>query len=371
MVWRRQGYWGGLRFLGTATLTVLALMAGSARAEEATGDWEPAPPMPDEFDWVQLVSNEWLKGEIIAMYKESLEFDSDELDDLTLDFGDIKQIRSAGIMQVGLVGGGVAIGKLLMDGDEVRVMGEKDEVFERAQVLSITSGEPRERNYWTAKFSAGVNLRGGNSDQVESNARVGVKRRTVKNRIELDYLGNYSTTNDVTAADNQRVSFAWDRFVTDRFFLSPVLAEYYRDPFQNIASRGTIGAGAGYQVVDTSKIDWQATVGFAYQGTRFDDVVEGEPGSASTPALVVGTAYDHELSGSVDFNVEYRFFIVDEESGQYTHHFVTGFEFDLIGSLDFDITLVWDRIEKPRSSSDGAIPLKDDYRLNFALSFDF
>lgn len=205
----RHAHRGKLRVLLTVVAAAMAVMAGSARAEEAKKDWEPAPPMPDKFDWVQLVSDEWLKGEIIAMYKESLEFDSDELDDLTLDFGDIKQIRSAGVMQVGLVGGGVATGKLLMDGDEVRVMGEKDQVFEKKQVLSITSGEPRERNYWTAKFGAGINLRGGNSDQVESNARIGIKRRTVKNRIELDYLGNYSTTNDVTAADNQRLSVAW------------------------------------------------------------------------------------------------------------------------------------------------------------------
>jgi len=40
--------------------------------------------------------------------------------------------------------------------------------------------------------------------------------------------------------------------------------------------------------------------------------------------------------------VDYRFFIVNEESGSYTHHLVTGFEFDLIGDLDFDVTWVWD-----------------------------
>jgi hypothetical protein len=50
---------------------------------------------------------------------------------------------------------------------------------------------------------------------------------------------------------------------------------------------------------------------------------------------------------------------------------VTGLEFDLIGSLDFDVTFVWDRIERPRPASDGTFPLKDDYRLNFGLGFDF
>ena len=37
-------------------------------------------PSAEKFDWVQLTSNEWLKGEIKGMYKDSLEFDSDKLD---------------------------------------------------------------------------------------------------------------------------------------------------------------------------------------------------------------------------------------------------------------------------------------------------
>jgi len=360
-----------LSFGGVAALSAVVLLtAGLARAEE-TRDWQPAAPMPETFDWIQLTSDEWLKGKLIAMYEDSLDFDSDELDDLTFDFGDVRQVLSAGTMQVGLVGGDVAIGKLRIDGDKVVVIGEQTVEFERSQVLTITSGEPKESNYWSGKVGAGANFRRGNTEQLESNARVTLKRRTVTNRTELDYLGNYNVTEETTITDNQRASLDWDRFVSHRFFLSPVLTEYFRDPFQNIAHRATIGVGAGYQIIDTSKVDWQVTTGVAYQKTRFDDVAEGDPESASTPTLLVATVYDHELSGSVDFNLGYRLFLVNEESGQYTHHLVTGFEFDLIGSLDFDITLVWDRIEKPRSSSDGAIPLKDDYRLNFALSFDF
>jgi hypothetical protein len=366
MIGNRSRLQGGV---GTI-LALLALSVGPVvAAEDPTAAFEP--PLPDEFDWIQIVSDEWLKGEIIAMYDDSLEFDSDELDELTFDFDDVKKIRSSGTMQVGLVEGGVAVGQLFVDGDEVRVVGDREQKIERSQVLSITSGAPRERNYWSGKVSAGANFRQGNTDQVETNGHVGFMRRTVKNRMSLDYLANFSRTEDTTLSDNQRAIVGWDRFVSDRFFLSPVLGEYFRDPFQNVAHRYTIGAGAGYQIVDTSKIDWQVSAGLAYQSTRFDDVLEGEPTSASTPSLVATTIYDHELSGSIDFNLAYRFFIVNEESGRYTHHFVTGFEFDLIGSLDFDVTFVWDRIEKPRQSSDGTFPEKDDFRLNLALGFDF
>jgi putative salt-induced outer membrane protein YdiY len=352
-----------------ALLVTLVATPPSVRADEDAKPFEP--PASDQFDWIQLVSDEWLKGEIIAMYDGSLEFDSDELDGLTFGFGDVKKIRSAGTVQVGLLDGDVAVGRLVVDGDVVRVVGDQEQKIERSQVLSITSGAPKEKNYWSGKVSAGANFRQGNTDQIETNSRMALMRRSVRHRTSLDYLANFSRSDDTTLTDNQRASVGWDWFVSDRFFLSPALGEYFRDPFQNIAHRYTIGAGAGYQIIDTSRIDWKATVGFAYQGTRFDDVAEGELTSASTPTFLASTLYDQELSGSVDFNLEYRFFIVDEESGQYTHHFVTGFEFDLIGSLDFDVTFVWDRIQKPRPNSDDTFPEKDDYRLNLALGFDF
>ena len=349
---------------------VLLLSAVGARAQEKT-DWQPATPMPEKFDWIQLTSDEWLKGEFIAMYKDSLEFDSKELALQTFDFADVRQVLSKGTIQLGLLGGDVATGKLRIDGDKVVVIGDQTREFERSQILSITAGEPKESSYWSGKVGAGLNFRRGNNEVAEANANVNIKRRTVKNRIQLDYLGNYNVTEDVTVTDNNRATVAWDRFVSDRFFISPVLFEYFRDAFQNIAHRGTIGAGAGYQILDTPKVDWQMTTGFAYQKTRFDDVPEGSAESVDTPAFLIGTAYEHKLSGSVEFNLQYQVLIVNEESGQYTHHFVVGFELDLIGSLEFDPTFVWDRIQNPQQNSDGTFPRKDDYRLNFALSYDF
>jgi hypothetical protein len=50
---------------------------------------------------------------------------------------------------------------------------------------------------------------------------------------------------------------------------------------------------------------------------------------------------------------------------------MTGLEFELTRLLDFDITLVWDRIQDPRPDSDGVVPEQNDFRLTFGLGFDF
>jgi hypothetical protein len=354
-----------------AALVVTGGLAGPARAQEGPGAWDPAAPLPTDFDWIQLTSGEWLKGELVVLYDDELEFESDELDTLSLDFEDVKQVRSARTVQVALLDGQVVTGRLLIDGDEVRIRAKDEErTFERSQVLSFTVGEPREWNFWSGRVGAGANFRQGNTEQTETNVQATFQRRTVKNRFDIAYLGNYNITDDVTVTDNQRASATWDRFVSEKVFLSPVQLEYFRDPFQNIAHRSTIGAGAGYQMVDTPEIDWEVSVGLAYQNTRFDDVPEGQPESASTAALVVATRYDQELTSDIDLEVAYRFFVVDEESGQYTHHFVTAFDFEVTGSLDFFATFVWDHIQKPRPTADGTVPKKDDYRLNIGLAFD-
>ncbi len=357
--------------LMVSSMIVIIFAANLSRAEESQESWQPPPPMPDDFDWVQTTSGEWLKGEIIAMYEEVLEFDSDEFDLQSLDLEDIQQIRSAQTVQVAFLDEVIAIGKLLVDGDELRVMGEQEFRYQRAEILSITAGHPKESNYWSGKLSAGLNYRTGNTEQREFNAKVGLVRRTPKNRININYLGNFSESDDTTVADNQRANADWNRFISNRFYITPAYGEYYRDPFQNIASRWSLGVGAGYQIVDTPKLGWNVSAGLGYQRTQFDDVAEGESETADTPALSFGTQYDIELTGWIDYFFEYQFFVVNEESGTYNHHLITGFEFEFFGDFDLDLTWVWDRVQDPVPTADGETPQQDDFRTIVSLGYSF
>ena len=313
--------------------------------------------MPDAFDWIQLTSGEWLKGELIALYDGSLEFDSDELDNLTLDWEDIRQVRTARVVQVRFRDREEPVtGKLLVDGDTVRVLGDTDQSFTRGTLMSIAPGEPREANYWSGNATFGFNLRRGNSEQVEANTIATAKRRTVRTRVGLDYVANYNVTDDLTVTNNQRVNAGLDWFVTPRLFVRPVVVEYYRDPFQNFAHRWTIGAAVGYQLVDTPRVSWEVNVGPAYQHTIFDSVVEGESDAESTAALSAGTTYTNELTGDIDYSLDYRFLVVKPEAGRYTHHFITGLSVDAFGPLDLDVSFVWDRVQEPRRGVVGSGP---------------
>jgi len=322
------------------------------------------------FDWIQLKSGEWLKGELIALYDDKLEFDSDELDNLTFDWDDVRQVRTGRVVQVRFMDRTLT-GRLVIDANTVQVLGDTTQQIDRAQLVSITPGESKESSYWSGNVTLGFNLRKGNSEQVEANSLASVRRRTVKNRIVLDYAGNYNITDETTVTNNQRANVGVDWFVTARFFVRPIVVEYLHDPFQNFANRWTIGAALGYQLVDTSRISWEFNVGPAFQHTKFVSVTEGESQGEKTGALWAGTTYTNELTKDIDYTLDYRFLLVKPEAGRYTHHFVTSLSIDSFGPLDFDISFVWDRVQQPRPEDSGLVPKKDDFRLIFGLGFDF
>ncbi|WP_455218320.1 DUF481 domain-containing protein, partial [Kaarinaea lacus] len=168
-----------------------------------------------------------------------------------------------------------------------------------------------------------------------------------------------------------RINGYLDLFRTRKYYLRPVFGEYYNDVFQNIRYRVTLGSGIGYHLINTSETEWDITGGLAYQETRFASVEPGENIRVSTPALVAGTRYETELNSKIDFELSYSFNLINEESGQYTHHFITTLENEITSWLDFDVSFVWDRIEKPTPGEDGSIPEKDDYKLLFSLGLDY
>ena len=357
-----------LSSLGAFALGAIFLMTTAPCTAQPS--WPDGSPLPENHDWVRLPSDEWLKGEVTAMYGNEMEFDSDELGVLMLDWKDIKELRTAQILQVRATGDRIGTGRVLLSAGALEILGAAM-TLPQDEIISITAGEPREINFWASKVSAGATLREGNSDQRDFYARANATRRTVKNRVRIDYLANYARTNEIETANNHRANFSWDRFVTDRFFIRPAFGEYFRDPFQNVADRVWLGTGLGWQIQDSSIASWEVFSGPAYQATRFDAVEPGEDDSASSAALVLGTFYTRELNHWIDFHYEYGLQFTASRSGKYNHHMVGTLEIELTESLDLDLSVIWDRIEEPQRDADGFLPEQDDWRYVVGLGWEF
>ena len=336
-----------------------------------SGLWRPKPPKDDaKADWIQLKSGEWLRGKLHGMQNRKVEFESDELDDLEFDWKDVHQVQ----MPEALVAYGdneSTWGSVQIDREHVTVTGAKTVRFARYDLVGLAPGSPRERDYWSGRFNVGLNLRSGNTRQADMVTKFTLERRTPKTHLELDYLGNFSELDGVESVNNHRTSLYFDYFLTRRFFLRVPQSEYYRDPFQNIDKRLTVGAGVGYYLVDRSKVEWLITGGPAYQYTRFDTVELGDEPDTYTPAIYLQSNLEIELSKRVDLDLGYQGTVANEASGSLIQHGTITFEIDLTQRLDLDISLIWDRIENPQTDSSGVEPEKNDFRLNMALGVKF
>lgn len=360
----------------------IAQRVGEKEAEKMPEDIDPwdvfVPPADSEFDWIQLTSGEWLKGDFKVLYDYTLEFDSDELDLLEFDFDDVRRVRTRGMKTLFVEGDdgprdtSILRGVLEIKGDEV-VLRRRDYEVEipRDRVISIASGRQRERDYWSGMASIGVNMRAGNADTTDTTIMATLKRRTAATRFNADYLANYSQAEDVETANNQRLSGYFDKFLTGRFYWQVLAGEYYRDPFTNIDGQYSVSMGAGLDLVHNSRTDWGINVGGGYQEQRFVSVEEGEDESSSSPFLTAGMRYDRELTKTVDYLFDYSLRWLNESNGQYTHHLLTTLSMDLVKDFDLDVSLVWDHIRKPQADDTGAVPEQDDFQLIVSLAYEF
>lgn len=334
--------------------------------------WRQMAPEAKSFDWIQLTSEEWLKGDLESMYEGKIEFDSDELDYLVLDWEDVARVRGHGLHSIFIEDHGVLTGNLRVDGGDVFIKVEEEiREFPRHRLVSIVKGEPGEANYWSGKISLGINVSKGNTDREDYSTTANLQRRTSRTRFTLNYLGTNSLTRGIQTANSHRADGTYDIFKSRKYYLRPFFGEYFRDTFSNIAHRYTVGIGIGYHIIDTARTEWDVTAGPAYQLTEFVSVEKGQNSKESTPALVVDTLYDTELNKRIDLIQGYRIQWGNESSGGYTHHFVTTLESELTKILDLDLSFVWDRTQNPTADEAGNVPERDDFQFIVALAIDF
>lgn len=357
--------------MGRGAILLWMLVLAAAPAVLAQPQWPADAALPAAEDWLQLDSGEWLKGELIALYEDELLFDSVKFGPRYLDWKDVLQVRTAQAMAVGLVSGEAVVGRLAITGEKVLVTGDEPRELQRSQILSITPGGSKPLSRLGGKISAGLTVRQGNVDQVDANVSAEIEHRRVRDRIELDYLASYDSTEGTETANDHRIKGQWTHSITDRFFVKPAVLEWYRDPLQNLDSRTAAGAELGYQVFDTRRTEWRVSAGLAYQETRWVGVEAGEEANQTAAAFVGSTSFEQEWTQGIDFKFDYTFYLTREDAGRYIHHALVSLETEWTDTLDFDVSLYWDRTQNPLADRGGTLPEQDDFRMVVALGIEF
>ena len=264
--------------------------------------WKPPDVGRDGSDWVQLKSGEWLRGELKYVQHKDVEFDSEELDQLTLKLKDVRSLYSAHRMYTRFDYGLPLYGKVVISNEVVTVHSEPPVSLSRDGLIGITYGGRNAglRN-WSGDFSLGMSFQSGNNEQTTVTTRAELARRTPGTTLLINYLGNYSQVNNVQSANNNRVGTIYDVRLNRDWFLRPLQFEYFQDNLANISYRLTAGVGAGYFIFDRTGLEWQVSAGPSYQYTRFQTVEPGESETATTPAGVLTSNFKQDITQRLTF----------------------------------------------------------------------
>jgi uncharacterized protein DUF481 len=353
---------------GTMALFLLCGWIGVSHAQDTT--WAPPTPGQGKFDWIQLVSGEWLGGELKAMRDGSLEFDSDKLDLLKLDWSDVKGLRSPRSLEYVFDDRRTAVGPAVMSGGTIGV-GTGGEQYPASQLLSIVPGATSEWDRWSGKFSLGIVVRSGNTNQRDYNSILSLRRETGRTRFDVNGSVNYGTLESEKNIDNRQADAQLDVFLTKRLYVIPIAASAYADEFQNIDLRSTVSAGFGYDVVDKAKVDWTVGISVVSLPPNYSSVEAGESDVVEAGTVIPTTLLEWDPNGDIETSLDYRLTVNTETIKDAYHHMVALVDVDLTTLLDLAFSATWDHAETPRRDENGDLPKRDDLRISFGLGLDF
>jgi len=362
-----------------ADTAVDAVKASMARVEEqdAAGIGEAYTiEFGDTFDWVRMVSGEWLKGEMKRMRGDNLEFDSDKLDMQNIDFADVTHVHSPVVNTYVFDDRISATGLAVITPDKVIV--ETDEgtkTFPRSELESIVAGGEREKDWWSMKLRFGLTLNKGNTDQLTYDINFNTRREDDMTLLDLNYNSTFGRTEGVQNVNRHLGEFKFNVFLGSRWWVTPAFGQFFNDRFQNIKFRATPAAGAGVHMIDAPKVTWDFQTGMGYQFLNYKDV-SGTPGVTNPQNdgfIPLYTYADFDITGDIDLTLSWLTNLVFTTIGNTNHTGRADLAIELTSVIDLDIAFLYLRTEEPPPPPDPLVDpaiKKNDYQLIFGISLE-
>lgn len=349
------------------------LLAGLAWGQDGPPpiDVESPPIAEDTDSWVQLVSGEWLKGEFTRMRSGDVEFDSDKLDGLALDFDDIvvAWIPRSHIWTI--AGRKEVIGPAVVDAAGVRVRTAEGIVFiPRDEIQGSLKGSEKEKDRWDFNARLGFTGRWGNSEQLTATGSVSVIREDARTRWTTRYTGSLGFTDKEQSINQHKGVTQLDVFITKVFNVTPVYSDLFFDRFQNIAIRSNTGAGLGVSGDLGKTITGYSSLFGIFQYLRSIEVEPGEDDVFMGGGLSIGAGFDWDITPDFNMKLDWQTTLILNDLGRTSHRGVLDLSVDLTKVVSLYATVVFDRVEKPIPTAEGT-PKPNDLELITGVSVEF
>ena len=326
----------------------------------------------DTFDWVQMVSGEWIKGNVKRMREDKIEFDSDKLDMLYLDFADVSLVHSPQTNTYVFDDRISATGPAVITADQVIVQtDEGTKVFPRSELESIVEGE-RERDWWSMKLRFGFTLNRGNTDQLTYDIKFNTRREDRLTLLDLNYNATFGRTDGVQNVNRHLGEFLFNVFLGSRWWVTPAFGQLFNDRFQNIQFRATPAAGAGVHIIDLSNVKWDFMTGVGYQYLEYKAAEPGQKNPQNDAFVPLYTYWDFDITGDIDLTLSWLTNLVVTTIGNTNHTGKADLAIELTSVLALDIAFLSLRTEEPGQPEDPTLPRieQNDYQLVIGISLE-
>jgi putative salt-induced outer membrane protein YdiY len=366
-----------------ADAAIDAVKASMARVEEqeAAGiDATYIIEFGDTFDWVRMVSGEWLKGEMKRMRDDNLEFDSDKLDMQNIDFADVSHVHSP-VVNTYVFDDRISVtGRAVITPDKVIVETiDGTRTFARSELESIVSGGEREKDWWSMKLRFGLTLNRGNTDQLTYDINFNTRREDRMTLLDLNYNTTFGQTGGVQNVNRHLGEEDFKVFLSSRWFVTPLFGQLFNDRFQNIQFRATPAAGAGIHIIDVPKVTWDFQTGIGYQYLNYKDatLLTNASNPQNDAFIPLYTYADFDITGDIDLAVSWLTNLVVTTIGNTNHTGKADLAIELTSIIDLDIAFLYLRTEQPAPPPPPApgdpVPdpiKKNDYQLVVGISLE-
>lgn len=339
---------------------------------------EPPPPAPEEVtkgesgDWIGLTSGEWLRGEILRIRRDVVDFDSEGLDEQSIDLEDVRSLRSTSPLVLVTDQSRALRGHVVLEGEDLWVEGDGRVVrIPRSDLLAALTVHGAGAAEWSGGVTLGATVRSGNTQQNDQSAFAELRRETARTVWTSSYNGALSRAGNNETANNHRLRSTYDVSLTRRLFVTAPTVDVYRDRFQNLDLRLVAASTIGYEIVDDARHRWIASAGPAYQLIRSRETQPGEDDSDGSAAAVAFTRYEWDVTSDVELDLSYLITAALPFDDAYNHNFLMRIEVDLISDVTLDVVFVWDRVNEPIAGADGSLPEPDDFRTTIGLGWSF
>ena len=97
----------------------------------------------------------------------------------------------------------------------------------------------------------------------------------------------------------------------------------------------------------------------------------GEPQDEHNGAVVLGTSFEWEITGRLDWDSLYEAQVAFPQVGDTSQRIKTALKYDITRLLFLETAFYWDRVEQPREASDGSTPKSNDFRLTVGFGLQY